>query len=506
MKAIKQPSSAANGSRKRAAQPRWALAALSLSGLALAMLAGPAHAAGYRFGTQSAAGEGTANANGAEGTDASTIFANPAALTRLSGLQFSGVLDYVKPDVRFTDAGSTISLPGSGFQPRPLSSAGGTQSPAKPAWVPHLYGSYKYSDSLAFGVGMFVPFGAKLDYDPSWSGRYNLNSVDLKSFAINPNVAWKASSQFSVAAGLTAEYMEGDLKRAVPYGSVFAAGLLSAAQQAAAGGAPGLAQELQQQAAQVFGNSAFDGTIHVKGSGWGLGANLALLWEPDSKTRLGMAWRSSIAHKLKGTADWSQPSNLPATVLAGVTGKPSDGHSKLDHNDSDATLKVDTPDSLSLQAFRQLDDRFAIMMDATWYRYSRLEQLRIDFSSTAAPSVTAEHWKDAWRISLGGNWRVSPDWLLRAGVSYDKSPVSAVYRSPALPDSDRTWYALGANFKINQQADIDLSFGYIKLKDAPMAATDDGDGVASCSCAFSTVRGNYQSSAKTFGVQLNYKF
>ncbi|MCV2352742.1 OmpP1/FadL family transporter [Paucibacter sp. B2R-40] len=490
----------------RALQHRRALAMLTLSSLAMAMPVREAAAAGYHFGTQSAAAEGTANANGAEGNDASTIFANPAALTRLSGLRFSGVLDYVKPDVKFTDAGSTIALPGSGLQPRPISAVGDTQSPAKSVVVPHLYASYKYSDSLAFGMGTFVPFGAKLEYGENWGGRYNLRSIDLKSMAFNPNVAWKPSSNLSLAFGVTAEYMDGELKRAVPYASIYASGLLAAAQQAAAGGAPGLAQDLQRQASQVFGNAGLDGSIKIKGDGWGYGANLALLWEPDTNTRFGLAWRSSIAHTLKGTADWTQPSNLPASVLAGVTGKPSDGHSKLDHNDSGASIKADTPESLSFQAFRQLDERFALMMDATWYRYSRFEFLSINFDSTAAPSITAEHWKNAWRVSLGGNWRLNPDLLLRAGVSYDKSPVSAVYRSPSLPDSDRTWFALGSNYKFSPQLDLDLSFGYIKLKDAPMAATDDGEGITPCSCAFSTARGNFQSSAKTFGVQLNYKF
>ncbi|MCV2366912.1 OmpP1/FadL family transporter [Roseateles oligotrophus] len=483
-----------------------ALAALIASGLSLLLPANQAQAAGYRFGTQSAAGEGTANANGAEGADASTIFANPAAITRLSGWQFSGVLDFVKPNVRFTDQGSTIALPGSGFQPVPISKAGESQSPTNSVVVPHFYGSYKYSDSMAFGVGAFVPYGAKLDYEPSWGGRYNLNSVELKSFAINPNIAWKPSQSLSLAFGITAQYMEGDLKRATPYGSAYAAGLLAAAGQAAAGGAPGLALQLRQQAAKVFGDSAYDGSVHVSGNDWGFGTNLALLWEIDEQTRVGASWRSSISHKLKGTGDWTQPSNLPPEVLAAITGKPGDGHSKLDHNDSGASLNVKTHDSLSMNAFRQLDSRFAVMADATWYRYSTLETLRINFDSTAAPSITAEHWKDAWRVSLGGNWKVAPALLLRAGVSFDKSPVDTVYRSPALPDSDRTWYALGANFAINKQASVDLSFGYVKLKDAPMSATDDAEGVVPCSCAYSTVRGNYESSAKTVGVQLNYQF
>ncbi|MEJ5999642.1 OmpP1/FadL family transporter [Paucibacter soli] len=480
---------------------------LALTLLTLSLSTGLAQAAGYRFGTQSAAAEGTANANGAEGADASTIFANPAALTRLgSGLHVSGVLDYVAPDAQFTDAGSFISLPGSGFKPVPTSQAGTTQNAASGVFVPHMYAAYRASDALAYGLGVFVPSGNKLDYEPSWGGRYNLNKVELKSLAFNPNVAWKLNPQLSLAGGLNIEYMQGDLQRATPYGSAVAAGLLGAAAQAAAGGAAGLALQLQQQAAQAFGNPALDGSIHVQGKGWALGFNLALLWEMDAKTRFGLAYRSGVSHKLKGDADWSQPATLPPQVLAAITGKPSDGHSKLDHNDSGASLKVKTPDSLSFQAFHQLDERLAVMADATWTRQSTLQELRIEFDSTAAPSITPEKWKNVWRVSLGGSYRVNPDLLLRAGLSYDRSPVEGALRSPALPDSDRTWLALGANLKLAQSTNVDLALGFVKLREAPMQATDDGGGQTPCSCAYSTVRGTYRSSAATVGVQLNHGF
>jgi long-chain fatty acid transport protein len=146
------------------------------------------------------------------------------------------------------------------------------------------------------------------------------------------------------------------------------------------------------------------------------------------------------------------------------------------------------------------------MADATWYKQSRLQELRIEFDSTAAPSITPEKWKNAWRVSLGGSYRLNPELLLRAGVSYDRSPVEGALRSPALPDSDRTWLALGANLKLAQSTTVDLALGFVKLREAPMQATDDGGGQTPCSCAYSTVRGTYRSSAATVGVQLNHGF
>lgn len=476
-----------------------------LAAMALLPLALTAQAAGYRFGTQSAAAEGTANANAAEAADASTLFANPAGITRLSGWNVSGVLDYLDAKARFTDQGSTIALPGSGLQPRATATVGDTVDFTKPAVVPHLYATYRASDNLAYGVAFFVPWGTKLDYRPDWGGRYNLQKVELKSFSLNPNVAWKLSPELSLAGGVNLQYMEGKLRRAVPYGSAYAKGLLAAAQQAAAGGAPALALQLQQQAAQVFGNPTFDGSVAIEGKDWGLGFNLALLWEPVAGTRIGASYRSSVSHKLKGSADWTQPNTLPANVLAAITGAPYSA-ATLDHNDSDASLSIRTPESLSLHGFHQLTPTVAVMADVGWTRDSRLKQLRIDFANTTPDSITPEHWKDTTKVSVGAQWQALPQLLLRTGYSKDLSPVPSSTRSPALPDAHRTWLALGANWAFSDTASVDFSFGHVKLKDAAMNATDDAEGETPCNCSYATARGNYATKATIFGVQFNVKF
>ncbi|MBB5202913.1 long-chain fatty acid transport protein [Inhella inkyongensis] len=475
-------------------------------GLSLALLALGAQASGYRFGTQSAAAEGTANSNGAEGADASSLFANPAALTRLKGLQVSGVLDIIDPKVRFTDAGSTLTAPGTGLQPRAISAAGDTSSPADTAYVPHMYLSYALSDRMVAGMGVFVPFGAKLDYGMTWGGRYNLGNVELKSISLNPNLAFKISDNLSVAGGLNLQHMEGKLKRAVPYSSAYARGLLAAAAQVEAGGSPALALQMRQMAAQIFGDPQYDGSVAIEGKDWGFGFNLALLWDLDKNTRFGMSYRSAVKQVLKGTGDWTQPTTLPASVLAAITAAPYNGLSALDHNDSAASVAIKTPESLSIHGFHQLTPTVAVMADATWVKQSRLETLRIDFHNTTPDSITPEHWKNTWRVSAGVNWQAGKDVMLRAGFANDRSPVPSRTRSPSLPDAHRQTFALGANLNLAPATTLDLALTYLKVKDAAMDIVDDAEGETPCNCSLAHVRGNYASRAVIFGMQINHKF
>src|SRR5262245_24700303 len=69
------------------------------------------HAAGFALIEQSGSGVGNAFAGGADAAEAaSTIFSNPAGMTRIPGRQAVGALHAIKPKTEFTDTNS--SAPG----------------------------------------------------------------------------------------------------------------------------------------------------------------------------------------------------------------------------------------------------------------------------------------------------------------------------------------------------------------------------------------------------------
>jgi long-chain fatty acid transport protein len=481
-----------------------------LIGLLCALAASSASASGYHFGSQSAAAQGTANANGAEAADPSVLFYNPAGMTRLDGTRASGVLTVVMPSTKFTDQGSTTSFG--------LSTGGGnTDKFAKTTVVPHAYLTHKLSNDLSLGFAMFVPFGSKTEYDSDWAGRYTALSTELTTIALNPSIAFKLSPKVSIGAGITAQYLDGKLQK----GAVVQQQVATIAQ--AQPGVPvsviraAVMNQLGGLIKQVSGNPAYSGGVEVQGDDWGFGFNLGLMYEYDKDTRFGIAYRSAVKHKLKGDATWNVAtavSNL-TTTLGPYVGGPAAAAALLKagltdrYTDSAAGLEITTPESLSFNFYKK-HERFGVMGDLTWNRHSRFKELRIDFANSLPDSNTPENWTDTLRASLGVTYQWSDALTLRGGLAIDQSPVTPRNRTASLPDNDRSWVSGGLNWKLDAKRSVDFALSYVHVAGGQIDQFDSG-GYASCntsantsSCA--TTRGRYKLSSALLGVQYNQEF
>ncbi|HWW69175.1 MAG TPA: outer membrane protein transport protein, partial [Duganella sp.] len=184
---------------------------------ALSLMATGANASGYRFGSQSVSAQGTADASGAEANDASTIFYNPAGMSRLEGTQISAGATVVVPHSTYNDTGSTRFTG---------SRTGGTQTSdyaPNSVTAPSLYAAKKLNDQWAVGFGLFVPYGAKLNYGSTWNGRYALTDVLVEAVTLNPSVSFKLNQQHSFGFGIDAEHMKAELGQAVDVPGTIAA-------------------------------------------------------------------------------------------------------------------------------------------------------------------------------------------------------------------------------------------------------------------------------------------
>jgi long-chain fatty acid transport protein len=462
--------------------------------LAFAALSTNVFASGYQFGSQTVAGQGNSDAGSAAADDASTSFYNPAGMTRLKGDQFTVGTTIVVPNSTYTDYGST------NFLGDPTGGTAASGYAPSSVVAPNMYLTHQLDNKFTLGFGVFVPYGAQINYGDTWTGRYALTDVKLQSMALNPSIAFKLDERNSFGFGLTAEYMKAKLDQAVDVpGSIkaLASNLGSPATQALLG------QIVAQGGSIPALLAAGDGEAGITGHDWGFGFNIGYMFQLDDNTRFGLAYRSSIKQNLKGNAVWNFSTSTPNAIDNAVI-QAGSGHAN-----SAAELDLNTPETLSANVFSQLNSQWAAMADITWTRNSRLTNLNIQFPGTAEGDETIrQNWKDTYRLSLGANYRVSDALLIRTGIAFDQAPItSAQLTDPALPDSNRVWYSLGLNYKIDARSSIDAAYSYVTFKDALVDYTNNCSPImTSCTGNGETTYGKFSTDIQFVGISYNYKF
>lgn len=379
------------------------------------------HGAGFALIEQGVSGLGNAYAGGAaQAEDATTMFYNPAGLTRLQKPQFIAAGHVIIPNAKFHNEGSTHVL--QQVTGIPLRGGNGGDGGVI-VFVPNLYFSYPFTEKFHFGLGINAPFGLQTEYEKDWVGRYHAIKSRVMTVNVNPTIAYKFTDNLSIGAGLSIQYIEAELTNAVDFGTI---GVLR--------GIPGLLPQMN------------DGFARLKGDGLSGGFNVGALYEFTKDTRFGVSYRSKIRHKITGKARFS---DVPATLSTVFT-------------DSDASARLVLPDSASFSLYHSFNERFSVMADVTWTGWKSFDELRIKYESGMQDTVTSTKWKNSMRYSIGFSYKPIDKLTLKLGFAYDETPVPDKYhRTPRIPDTDRTWIALGAAYKVEER--ITLDFGYAHL-------------------------------------------
>lgn len=430
----------------------------------LTIVHGTAQGAGFALIEQSGSALGNAYAGAAASAeDASTVFFNPAGLMHLQGSQFVAAGHIVQPSAEFS---------GSAANPLGATITGGQGGDAGDiGLIPNLYYSRPLPNGFVFGLGINAPFGLKTEYDADWVGRYHAIESEVKTINVNPTIAYRAAPNLSVGVGVSAQYIEATLSQAIDQNS------LCVLRQVAAGASPGAA---------IAGCAAVTGDAvgTVEGDDWSLGYNLGIIYEASASTRVGFAYRSKIKQELSGDATFAnahpaftmQNVFVPTSVEAGVT----------------------LPETASLSLYHAVNPTIALLADVSWTRWSRFQELRIDYASAQPDSVTPENWDNSLRYSLGLNYRYNSAWLLRAGVAYDEEPIpDSQHRTPRIPGNDRLWLAFGANLRYSPALSFDIGYAHLFVDDTPINVSTATAG---------TLSGTYDADVNIVSAQVNWAF
>jgi len=394
-----------------------ALRASSALGL-LVLIATQANAGGFALREQSAAGQGSSFAGVAAGGALSSMFWNPAIMTQFAGktmeMDASAVIPKASQSYTSSSLATSLGALNPGYR-------NGVDNSGDSAFVPSSYGSYQLTDKIWLGLSVNSPFGLSVAFPQAWAGATYGQGADVKSFNFQPAIAYKFNNWISIAVGAQIQYMK------VGYDQL---GII-----------PGLPPTIRM--------------ANLSGSGYGFGFTAGLTLTPTPTTTIGIGYRSAINQKISGTLDTGG--------LAGST-----------PGSIETTLNL--PDTVTVGLRQGIGDRFTLLAGFEWSNWSRIGTAVVTTASGGTATLVGSpvqlpfQYSDGYFYSLGGEYIVDPTLTLRAGIAFEKSPITDAVRTPRLPDNDRMWYSAGLSYKPPQFRGVtmDLGYSYIDAKDTPI--------------------------------------
>jgi long-chain fatty acid transport protein len=464
---------------------------IKLSRLALAVAAAgfstQSFASGFALIEQGASGQGAAYAGAAAvGEDASTIFFNPAAMTRLSGQQIVVAGHVVAPSSDYTDSGNSTAFDGSTLQG--INSDGGSTG-----FVPNFYWAAALDNGLHVGVGVNVPYGLATEYDDGWYGRYHGLKSEIHTININPAIAWKMTDKVSVGFGLSYQYIDVDLTQNIDSfaacADIVTQGGGSPADCAVAGLNP------------AFGDATQDSTGKLEGDDSSFGWNIGFLFDITEKGRLGLAYRSAIKHDLEGNASYSLHPVLDA-IASGASQPPPAGSGFNILQPTTLNAAAELPETFSISYVYDVDPKWSFLADWTWTGWGSLDTIAVVLAGGVPgndPTLDLQ-FANTNRYSLGVHYKPGNNWILRGGLALDEAPVrSDEQRTVRIPDNDRTWLSVGFGYMPSKSWSLDVGYSHLFVSDTGInniTATSSG----------ATLVGTYEASVDILSAGLNFNF
>jgi len=353
----------------------------------------------YEIGTSDLgfAAAGTA----ARAEDASTLFANPAGMTRLAGDQMTLGAQALYGDAEYKLDGQgalTGSDPGNVI-----------------GWFPggSAFYSHSVSDKLKVGIGVYANFGLAMDFGDSWAGKNLVGEMALMAMTIQPTVAYRLDEQWSVGAGLTANYGYFKLGRE-----------------------PRLPGETRSQD---------DGD-------WDFGARLGVLYEPTKSTRFGLTWVSEAEYEFDVNGTVTIDPDGPLGLIGPIT-----------HTVSRAA-GVTAPQQLMGSVYHRLNDRWAVMGNLGWQDWSEFADATLE--TEGGTTTSSMRLQDTWHAAVGVQYTLDQQTKLNAGVAFDTSMYEDQSDSSFAIPNGATWrFGAGLQYALSPKSDLGVAVEYADAED-----------------------------------------
>ncbi len=419
---------------------------------ATALLALPAFAGAQGFGLNEigtcAIARGFATV-GSPCADGSAIFWSPAAATWLNGWTAS-------------IGAANIALKGQ-FQQDTTFRSYDLSSPA--VTVPQVFVNYHPANSnLAFGLGIYVPYGLTSEWPDSFPGRFEAKKASLSTIYIQPNIAYKINSKWSVGGGPVFAHSSVELVQSVDLSTQVALTTPTVVRFSQLGVAK--RTEFARATLKGSGNGfgAHIGVAGVLSPEWTMGARfllpISLEYNDADATFAPVTTGLVVGGTLPGAPPIPAGTSFDQLVATAFTSGPLQ------------TQKVSTriahPAQVGLGLAYTGWKNAVVDVDYQYTGWKQFREIPITFkgssAATTAPSDTVvEDYNNTSSIRIGIEYDVQQykGLKLRAGAAGAASAAPAETVTPLLPEQDRAYWTLGGGYTFMTHYALDAAFAHI---------------------------------------------
>lgn len=417
----------------------------------VALMDAPLYAGAFSLYTESSAVAIGNYAAGiaAEGYDASIGWYNPAGLVLIKDQQvlLGGV--GVLPSAKLTGTSTYSTRNEAGGDPFPpyIESFTSLQG-AKKAIVPSFHYAQPLGERAVFGLSIVSPFGLSTDYDLSSPVRYAATWSQLQTLNLSPELGGKLTDNLSIGGGIDFQYANVKFNRML--------------------GSPSLIPSLG-----LFSPTIFDSQSYNTGDSFAVGFHAGLMFMfNDEHTRWGLNYQSHMNHQFTGHSILTGPL---ADTTASFSFPDEINNPKATFTSDNLTSNyISLPNIVTLSAYQDLTNQWALLGSIVFSGWSSFQSIQLnniaaysinqetDFLVPAqANSTTPEDYRDTWRFALGANYRVNDQWLIRMGGGYDQTPTVYPERDVRLPDANRWALSIGTHYQMLYNLGLDAGFTYL---------------------------------------------
>jgi long-chain fatty acid transport protein len=375
--------------------------------------------------------------------DGSAIFWNPAATVGQRGLSIYLGGSAIAVNGSFTQDTSGIRFPG--------------DVPVE--YPPAVFANYGWSDRIALGIGAYVPYGLTSQWKEDFPGRFSAQKASLQTIYVQPNIGIDVvPGRFSIGGGPIWAHSTLELRQGIDLSQVPVP-------------LPGVPQGTTFGILGVPGGTEF-GRVRAKGSddAWGFQVGAHAVLTPS--WQVGARYLSKVKFAYDADATFEQvntglivPNTNGAFPIPG--GTPFDVLLKPQFAAGGAFVAQTARTQIEHPAQAQVGLAFTglarttIEADYEWVQWSSFATLPITFTnpaSSALSRVLREDYDDANIFRFSADHRFENDFSLRAGFSFNKTPVPDVSVTPLLPDMDRYVFGVGTSIPLASGFSLDASY------------------------------------------------